>query len=285
VLLAGLLTCRLLSFQQVHPILFHIGSVVIPSYGALAAIGVLTGLLLALHTARVVRVSPNHLWNLCIFSLFAALVGSRLLLVAMNWRLLAHHPLWILSLAMIHHPVVAAAAGGSGLAAAFACARWQRMSLTDSADALAGPVALGLACEQFGAFLAGSGFGTPTTVRWAVTYTHPLAARWSGAPIGIPLHPVQAYAAVGYLTLAILLLVILPARRQRGDVAGVAFVGFGANIFLTEIWRDWEGRGAMLHGALDGPQLAAVLLVIAGAVLLRERRGAALATTVEAAHG
>jgi phosphatidylglycerol---prolipoprotein diacylglyceryl transferase len=269
----------------VHPVLFHIGSIVIPSYGALASIGVLAGLVLALYTARVARVSPNHLWNLCIFSLFAALVGSRLLLIAMNWRLLARHPLWILSLAMIHHPLLATAAGAIGLAAVFACARWQRMSITDSADALAAPVALGLACEQFGALLAASGFGTPATVRWAVTYTHPLAARWSGAPIGIPLHPVQAYAAVGYLTLAVLLLVILPARRQHGDAAGVALIGFGVNIFLTEIWRDWEGRGAMLHGALDGPQLAAVLMVIAGALLLRERHGAALATTVEARNG
>ncbi len=273
------------SFEQVHPILFHIGAVVIPSYGAMAAIGVLAGLLLALHTARVTRVSPNQLWNLFVFSLFAALVGSRLLLVAMNWRILARHPLWMLSLAMIHHPLVATVAGAIGLGAAFAYARWQRMPMMDAADALAAPVALGLAFEQLGALMAGSGFGTQTTVRWAVTYTHPLAARWSGAPLGVPLHPVQAYAAIAYLSLAALLLVMLPARRQHGDAAGSGLIGFGAIIFLTEIWRDWDGRGAMLHGALDGPQLAAVLMVIAGAVLLRERRGAAIAAPAEAAHG
>jgi phosphatidylglycerol:prolipoprotein diacylglycerol transferase len=133
--------------------------------------------------------------------------------------------------------------------------------------------------------MAGSGYGTPTAVRWAVTYTHSLAARWSGAPLGIPLHPVQAYAALGYLTLAAVLLVLLPARRQHGDVAGVALPGFGVILFLTEIWRDWEGRGAMLHGALDGPQLAAVVMVIAGALVLRERRGAAILAPAEAAHG
>ena len=95
----------------------------------------------------------------------------------------------------------------------------------------------------------------------------------------------QAYAAIAYLSLAALLLVMLPARRQHGDAAGSGLIGFGAIIFLTEIWRDWDGRGAMLHGALDGPQLAAVLMVIAGAVLLRERRGAAIAAPAEAAHG
>jgi phosphatidylglycerol:prolipoprotein diacylglycerol transferase len=269
----------------VHPVLFHIGALVIPSYGAIAAIGVLAGLLLALHTASVARVSPNELWNLCIVALFAALVGSRLLLLAVNWRALARHPLWMLSLATIHHPLVAAVAVGIGLAAAFVYARRQHMPIADSADALAAPVAVGLGCEQVGALMAGSGYGTEATVRWAVTYTHPLAARWSGTPLGIPLHPVQAYAAIGFLTLSILLLVILPARRQHGDAAGVALIGFGVIIFLTEIWRDWEGRGAMLHNALDGPQLAAVILVIAGALLLRRRLSAAIAAPAETLHG
>ena len=67
--------------------------------------------------------------------------------------------------------------------------------------------------------MAGSGYGTETAARWAVIYTDPLAARWSGTPLGIPLHPAQAYAAVAFRTLTILLLVVLPARRQPGDVA------------------------------------------------------------------
>ena len=76
------------------------------------------------------------------------------------------------------------------------------MPMLASADALAPPLAVGLAFEQFGALLAGSGFGTETRVRWAVIYSHPLAARWSGTPLFIPLHPVQAYAALGFLTLS-----------------------------------------------------------------------------------
>ena len=67
-------------------------------------------------------------------------------------------------------------------------------------DALAAPLTIGLALEQVGALLAGAGYGTETTVRWAVVYTHPLAQRWSGTPLGIPLHPVQAYAALAYAT-------------------------------------------------------------------------------------
>ena len=48
-------------------------------------------------------------------------------------------------------------------------------------------------------------------------------------------------------------------------------MGAGVAIFLTELWRDPEGRGCAVHGALDGPQIAAVAMVLAGALVLRER--------------
>jgi phosphatidylglycerol:prolipoprotein diacylglycerol transferase len=85
---------------------------------------------------------------------------------------------------------------------------------------------------------------------------------------------VQGYAALAFLTLAILLTVWLPARRQAGDVAGVALMGAGIAIFITEFWRDWEGRGFILRGALDWPQVVAILFVIAGALVLRARHPA-----------
>lgn len=242
----------------------------------MAAAGVLLALVLAQHDARVVGISSHHIWNLCVVALFGALVGSRLLLVIMNWRDLLRHPLWILGLATIHHPLLAGAGALFGMITAGVYARMQRMSLANTADVLAAPVALGLACEQFGALLAGSGFGKGAQVPWAVVYSNPLAFRWSGAPLGIPLHPVQGYAALAFLTLAILLVVWLPARRQPGDVAGAALTGAGIAIYFTEFWRDWEGRGDVLHGAFDGPQVAAILFVIAGGFMLRSRQPASI---------
>jgi phosphatidylglycerol:prolipoprotein diacylglycerol transferase len=257
----------------VHPVLLPIGSILIPAYGALAALGVLLALFLAQRTARITGVDTGHVWNLCIVALFAALLGQRLLLVALNWNDLLRHPSWVLGLGMVHHPLLGAAGALAGAGSALLYARWKRLRLGTTADALAAPLALGLAFEQMGALLAGSGYGTEATVRWAVTYTNPLAARWSGTPLGIPLHPVQAYAALAFLTLSILLLAVLPARRQEGDVAGGFLLGAGVSVFLTELWRDPVGRGTMLGGALDGPQVAAVLFVLAGGLVLLEHKG------------
>jgi phosphatidylglycerol---prolipoprotein diacylglyceryl transferase len=256
----------------VHPVLFHIGPIVIPAFGVMSALGVLLGLFLAQHTARIVGLNTAKVWNLCVLGLFSALVMQRLLLVLFNWSDLHRHPQWILALSMINHPLLTGVGAWAGVAMSAIYARRNQLPLAATGDALAAPMALGLACEQLGALLAGSGYGTDTPVRWAITYTNVLAARWSGTPLNVPLHPVQAYAALAFLTLSISLLLWLPEQRRKGDVSGLWLLGAGVAIFITELWRDTEGRGTFLNGALDGPQVVAILFVLAGAFVLLERK-------------
>jgi len=49
-------------------------------------------------------------------------------------------------------------------------------------------------------------------------------------------------------------------------------MGAGVAVYITELWRATEGRGAMMNGALDGPQAGAVVLVLIGALVLMERK-------------
>ena len=257
---------------QVHPVLLHIGAFIIPSYGAVAALGVLAGLIVAQRTAQRAGLNPAQIWNLCVVSLFASIAAQRLLLIAINMSSLRQHPSWLLTLAMVHHPLLAAVGATAAMAATVFYARRKQMPLATTFDALVAPLALGMAFEQLGALLAGSDYGTEGQIPWAVTYSHPLAAMWSGTPLGIPLHPVQAYAAMAFFTLSISLLVWQPSLRQCGDLAGMWLMGIGVIVFITELWRDPEGRGVMLNGAIDGPQLAAVAMVVGGALVLRERK-------------
>jgi phosphatidylglycerol:prolipoprotein diacylglycerol transferase len=260
----------------VHPVLFHLGRFLIPTYGAVTALGVLVALTLAQRTARIVHVDAGKVWNLCILSLFAALAAARLLLMVANWSALRSHPAWLLGLGMVHHPLLAAAGTLAGAGCAAWYARKTKLPLRATADALAPPLALGLAFVQLGALAAGSGYGTEAgpSFPWAVTYTHPLAALWSGAPLGVPLQPVQAYAALAFLALGLLLWVWLPLERRKGDVAGMWLMGSAAIIYITELWRAPEGRGSLLSGAVDGPQIAAVAMLLAGALVLYDRKSA-----------
>ena len=122
-----------------YPVLLPIGSILIPAYGAMAALGVLLALFLAQRTARIAGVNAGQVWNLCVVALFAALAGQRLLLVLINWSDLRRHPSWMLGLAMIHHPLLAAAGALAGVGSAVVYARWQRLPLGMTADALAAP--------------------------------------------------------------------------------------------------------------------------------------------------
>jgi phosphatidylglycerol:prolipoprotein diacylglycerol transferase len=255
----------------VYPVLFHLGPIVVPSYGVLAALGILLSLTLLTRTARLAGLNPNPLWNLSILALFAALVGSRLVLLALNWTVVRTHPAWLLGLALVHHPLVMAIGAVFAIAAAVPFARAQRLPLRATADALAAPAALALTCEQLGALFSGSGYGTPSDARWAIVYTNPLAAQWSGAPLFVPVHPVQAYTALASCAISVGLLVWSARGHRPGEVAGGALLAFAVAIYFTEFFRDPEGRGSLFGGALDGPQLASVGLVLLGTLFLLDR--------------
>jgi phosphatidylglycerol:prolipoprotein diacylglycerol transferase len=255
---------------RVHPILFHFGFVVVPAYGVLAAAGVLCALLLGQLMARATGLDPAKIWNLSIAILVAALSVERVLLVAVNWRDVYAHPSWLFALSMVHHPLLAAVGAAAAAAAgAFFAVRW-KLPPRVTADALAVPLAVGLACEQCGALLAGSDYGLPAGAGWSITYTSPFAAQWSGAPLGVAVHPVQAYAAVALLLVAVFLFFWLPERKRNGDVAGVFLVATGVIVFFTEFLRDPVGRGSIFAGSVDGPQIVAVLLVVGGGALLMD---------------
>jgi phosphatidylglycerol---prolipoprotein diacylglyceryl transferase len=258
-----------------HPVLFQIGSLVVPSYGACAALGVLLALGLAQFTAQRTGLNPRHAWNMVVLAVFASLALSRLVLIAMNLSDLRKHPSWLLAVAMVHHPLLAAVGIAGGAAAVLGYVRWAKLPLLAATDCLAAPLSIGMAAEQVGALLAGSDFGrdsASSSVFAAITYSNELAARWSGTPLGVPLYPVQAYAAIGALLLAAIANCWLFLSRRKGDGTGVWLVGAGLILFVTEVFRDWEGRGVVFAGLADIPQLVGLGMVLLGGVVLIDWR-------------
>jgi prolipoprotein diacylglyceryltransferase len=92
----------------------------------------------------------------------------------------------------------------------------------------------------------------------------------------VAVYPVQAYAAVGALVLAAITFVWLLLPRRAGDVAGVWLIGAGVLLCLTEGFRDWEGRGVVLRGIADIPQLVGLGMVVLGGAVLWDWRGGRL---------
>src|SRR6188508_2673183 len=101
-----------------HPILFEIGSWPVYSYGVLLALAYLAGLQLAVVRARHRGVDAARIMDLGIYLIIAALVGAKLMLVAVDFNYFKSQPRELLSLVR---------AGGvfyGGLIFAFLTAIW-----------------------------------------------------------------------------------------------------------------------------------------------------------------
>ncbi len=260
-----------------YPKLFAFGPLTIPTYGALAAVGLVLAMLLAMRIARAMRLDEDAIWNLGMIAVCSAFVGSRLLLIATNWQDFLHFPVLMLSAASLNSGGVFYGGLIFAIAVCIAYLRWKRMPLLRTLDAIAPALALAHTILMLGAFAAGSSYGTPTTVPWAVTFHNKYAALWSGAPLGVPLHPAQLYEAAAALALCLFLLWLLRHRlhagspAQDGEVFGAWLFLGGIAHFVIEFYRGDPGRGSLFGGLATLTQGFALILVVAGALLWLDR--------------
>jgi phosphatidylglycerol:prolipoprotein diacylglycerol transferase len=249
-----------------HPILFELGNWPVYSYGLLLAIAYLAGLQMAVVRARRQGVDSTKVMDLGIYLIIAALVGAKLMLVAVDFNYFRQQPRELLSLVR---------AGGvfyGGLIAALGVAIWlvrrYALNLWTVADLMAPGIALGHVIGRLGCLLAGCCYGRPTSVPWAITFTSPEAAANVGTPLGIPLHPTQLYDAGAELVILVLLLV---TERRGRPFAGRTFwlymLLYAISRFVIEFYRGDE-RGIIL-GLSTSQFVSVVIAPLAILMLLR----------------
>lgn len=238
--------------------------------------GVIAALFLSVRLAPVLHVDANEVWNLGVLMVFSALVGSRILLVLLNWSDFRSAPLLMMGLAAMRTPWLLLGGCALGLLTGLAYALIMKLPLLRTLDVLAPPLALGHAIACIGAFAAGSAYGSPTQLPWAVVYNSRLAAIWSGTPQGVPLHPTQLYECIMELLIFIVLMVLL-RKLQAGELMGVWLFLGGLGMYFLGFLRG-RGQAVILHGSLTLEQGLAVVLVVAGGMLWWKR------DTVEAMH-
>ena len=259
-----------------HPILFSVGDWPVYSYGVLLAAAYLIGLQLGVVRARRAGIDPARVMDLGIYLIIAALVGAKLMLIAVDWEYFRAQPRELLSLVR---------AGGvfyGGLIAAVAVGLWlvrrYKLPVWTTADLMAPGIALGHVVGRFGCLMAGCCYGRPTDVPWAITFTDPLAATNVGTPLGIPLHPTQLYdAGAELLILGVLLFTERKGRPFAGRTFWMYLLLYGISRFIIEFYRGDASRGTVMAG-LSTSQFVSLLLVplslLMLAVLRRQRQAA-----------
>jgi phosphatidylglycerol:prolipoprotein diacylglycerol transferase len=235
----------------VYPTLFHLGHLTLPTFGALAALGLIAALLLSERTARLANISPQKLWDAGIFAVIAAFLLSRLLFIVTYWKTFRAFPLLVLAV-----PSLTSTGLVLTIVATLAWLYGHRIPLLAALDAWAPCGAFVWAALALGHFAEGSDPGMPTTLPWGLPPMPGEALR---------LHPVALYVAAIALLLEVASLQLLRRHPPPGTVAGATLTAAGLAQFLLSFLRQ-PGETTFLN--LDLLQIVAAAMILAGLALL-----------------
>lgn len=205
-----------------HPTLLHLGRLTLPTFGLLAALGLMAALSLALRCAPLAHLHPDTLWNATLFAALAAFLLSRLLLLAANLHSFLSYPLVLLALPSLT---------GIGLLltgiATLVYLRLKHIPIRNALDAWAAPATLLWAFLALGHLAEGSDPGLPSRAPWAV----------SVPPDPDLQQPVGLFAAITALALTTLVLRHLRRPYTPGHTAALALALTGAAQYLLTFLR------------------------------------------------
>jgi phosphatidylglycerol:prolipoprotein diacylglycerol transferase len=243
----------------VHPYLLHSGHLLLPTFGVLAAVGLMAALTLSLHTAAIVGSSaagliPDKLWNAGLFTLLAAFALSRLLLIIANPHSFLAYPILLLMVPSLNAASILLTIIATGI-----YLRLSHLPLLDTLDAWSPCATLAWAFLALGHFAEGSDAGLPTALPWGLAIP----------PSTIRLHPVALYAAIAAALLTFVLLHQLRRRRHPGDTFAFALAAAGTIQFLLTFFRQPFPDSSLL----DPIQWIGLgMIAFAGLVLLLQPR-------------
>jgi phosphatidylglycerol:prolipoprotein diacylglycerol transferase len=241
-----------ISPPNVHPYLFHSGHLLLPTFGVLAALGLMAALTLSLRTAAIVGLSPDKLWDAGLFALLSAFVLSRLLLIASNLHNFLAYPILFLAL-----PSLTSTGILLTLLVTLIYLRIRHLPILGTLNAWSPCATLIWAFLALGHFAEGSDAGLPTNLPWSLSIP----------PDHTHLHPVALYAAIAAALLTFILLRQL--KRQPNSTIAIALTAAGTIQFLLTFFRQpYPYTTSTLSTAIDPIQWIALGMIVVAAVIV-----------------
>jgi phosphatidylglycerol---prolipoprotein diacylglyceryl transferase len=260
------------------------------AYGLLIAAGLLAGIWLAQREARRRGQDAERIADLAFWILVAALVGSRVYYILVNWGEYFGPTTFLVETPFGRIPrVLAVWEGGlvfygGFIGAALTALVYMRrhgMPFLAYADTIIPSVAIGHFFGRLGCFCAGCCWGglAPDHLPWAARFPpgslayQSFAARPNpaeflapGGATTLPLHPTQLYESSGELGVFLLLvLVIRPRKRFHGQVLASWLLLYAVLRWSVEVFRGDVERGVYL--GFGAGQWTSLVIFAAGAAL------------------
>jgi phosphatidylglycerol:prolipoprotein diacylglycerol transferase len=247
-----------------YPILLQIGPFTIYSLWVLLALGVFASLLIVntLAKSRLVKLSFLAENSLLIF--FFSLILARMFFIIYNfgyfWDLISTQGNY-LEILYIWDKGLSVWGGLIGIfLSIFLLSRKPKEDFLAWYDILTVSILFGMFFADIGAFLDGRNYGSPTDLPWGVLI--------EPSQYAIPIHPVQIYAAIYSLLLAVILYQLFNHRlfKNSGIIALTGFTVYCFLRFLEEFLRGDETN--VIFGLIREAQLYSLIGLFFGGYLL-----------------
>lgn len=244
------------------------GPVPVRAWGTMLMLGFIAGMLWAMWDTRDDdEISADMLVDVTLAILIGAVIGARLLAVALNWGDFARSPVQILKVweggLSFHGGLI------GGIVGAWLYSSRREVSFLRIADLLAPSIAIGYGLTRVGCFLNGCCHGIPSDLPWAIAMPH--IAENGGALV--PRHPAQLYAAGASMAIFGLLLLLRRLLRRPGHLFLSYLILYSAGRFVVEFFR----RGASAEPFAPIPSLTVAqfasicIALLAGALMVATR--------------
>ena len=253
------------------PVLFEIpGGLKVHAYGLMVAVGFLAALAWVRYQSKREGIPTQAMTDFAFWLMVAAIVGSRLAFIAVDWRYYTENPLAALRVwegGLVFYGGLIAC-----IFTAWFYLKKHRLNFWKVADIFMPGVALGHGFGRVGCFLAGCCHGrTCDPKAW---YAVVFPARPEGlAPPGIPLYPVQLIEAAAEFLIFALLAWKSRKKAFDGQILLLYLMTYALVRIGIELLRGDKERGFVLQGWLSTSQLLSGILLIAALAVLIYRRG------------
>ena len=232
------------------------GPVEIKAYGTMLIVAFAAGAWFVSRYGDRRVLLPAEVVDMAVWALIGAILGSRIIFVALDWPTYAARPQHILNVweggLSFHGGLLGAMLAG------LLFAHLRHKSFLRMADLCAPGIALGYAFARIGCFLNGCCHGHPSNLPWAMVFPH-------GEINDRPVHPTQLYALVASLAIMWCLIRLRPVLRFKGEVFAAYLFLYSIARFLLEFTRA-GATGKYLEGSagLTVGQFASIWIALLG---------------------
>ena len=234
----------------------------IPSYGLMMAFAFIAAIVLCYYRAKKAGLDVDKILNLAIIAIITGMVGAYLLYIFVTYSFSE-----IIGSIKDGSFYVFKSGGlvfyGGFILAAVCCIGYvlvKKLSLAEYATAIIPSIPLAHAIGRVGCFMAGCCYGRVCDTVVSVIYTNPIG----GAPVGVPVFPVQLLEAVLNLIIFAILLVYTRKKAKSFSSVFLYLLCYSIVRFTVEYFRADEIRGIFL--GLSTSQWISIALLLIGIV-------------------